>query len=74
LNQLNDPVNISCKEEVNTNTTVSSTPGKKCSEAPEVTPATQIQNNDEGTATQPQPAKRQRKNPAQRDQDFLWNL
>jgi hypothetical protein len=50
-----------------------STPGKKCSEAPEVNPATQIQ-NDEGTATQPQSAKRQRKNPAQRDQDFLWNL
>jgi hypothetical protein len=67
-------VNISCEEEINSNTTVSSTPGKKCSKAPAVTSVTHIQNNGEGTATQPQYAKRQSKNPPQRDQDFLWNL
>jgi hypothetical protein len=71
LDQQKDPVNINCEGEINTNTTVSSNPGKKCGEAPEVTSVTHIQNNDEGTATQPQPAKRQRKNPAQSDQDFF---
>ena len=31
-----------------------------------------VPNNKEGTATQSQLTKRQRKNPALRDQDFLW--
>jgi hypothetical protein len=69
--QQKEPVNISCKEEINTNTTVSSTPGKKCTEAPEVTSATHIQNNGKGTPTQPQHAKRQIKNPAQRGQESV---
>jgi hypothetical protein len=70
LEQQKDPVNINCEEEINTNTSVLSTPGKKCGETPEVTAVAHIQNNDEGTATQPQHAKRQRKDPAQRDQYF----
>ena len=68
------PVNISCEEEINTNTTVSSTPGTKCNEAPEVTSVTDIQNNDEDTATQPQPAKRLRKIQHRGIRIFYWNL
>jgi hypothetical protein len=61
LDQQKDPVNISCEEELKTNTTVSMTPGRKCSEAAEVTPAINILKHNEGTGTQQQPVKRQKK-------------
>ena len=38
----------------------------------ELSSAIDVPNNKEGTATQLQPTIRQRKNPALRDQDFLW--
>jgi hypothetical protein len=38
----------------------------------ELSSAIDVPNNKEGTATELQPTKRQMKNPALRDQEFLW--
>jgi hypothetical protein len=60
LEQQKEPININCKGEIKTNSTVLTTPERKCGEAPEETPATNVQKNDEGAVTQPQPAKRRK--------------
>jgi hypothetical protein len=36
--------------------------------------ANQVSKNDEGEVGKPQLSKRQRKNPALKDQDFLWQI
>jgi hypothetical protein len=36
--------------------------------------ANQVPKNDEGEVVKPQLIKRQRKNPALKDQDFLWQI